>query len=60
MTIWHGFQTSVPLDLHLHELEGLFFAAGDVEGAQKSLVMSGKRTGTLLAGFGWACGGSGL
>ena len=35
-----------------------FFAVRDVEGPQKSLVMSGRRTEALLAGFSLTCGAS--
>lgn len=36
----------------------IIFAVRDVEGAQKSLVMSGRRTEALLAGFSLTCGAS--
>ena len=35
-----------------------FFAVRDVEGPQKSQVMSGRRTEALLAGFSLTCGAS--
>lgn len=53
MSIWHAFRELQPLRWCVDELESdfFFFAAEDVEGAQKPLVVSGKRTEPLLAGF---------
>ena len=45
----------MPLESDFYKV---FFAARDVDGAQKSLVMSGRRTEALLAGFSLTCGAS--
>ena len=61
MTFWHGFRYLQSLNLGLDELESdffFFFSVRDVEGPQKSLVMSGRRTEALLAGFSLTCGAS--